>query len=173
MTRPIFGFGVFGMGGRGTDPDEITFSARVASLGVHIGNSPYMDYQTNEIAAAIDTLPTNAIIFVWGTSLGANDCTVIASRTKRTIHGIFGFQASIYGAKVPVPSTVLFAHLIYSYNPIPFPGLGAYKWKPGQGFDPVRLHLTPHHLRHPGDWDKGDQEMYLREMQRIKMNPGD
>jgi hypothetical protein len=172
--RPVFGFGMLGLGGTFTDPNEVAFSHRVRDeLKVNIVDSPYRDYDAAHIAAAITALPPTAVILVWGSSLGANDCTVVASWTKRVIHGIFGFQASIFGAKEKVGPNVLFAHLFYSYNPIPIPGLGAYKWEPGEGFDPARLHLTHHHIPHPGDYDRHDQDTFLAEMGRIIANPGD
>lgn len=182
MTRPVFGFGMLGMWGVNFDPGEITFSERVRDeCGVDIGASPYRDYECAAIATDIRKLPVDAIVLVWGTSLGANDCTVVGEYTQsayaayvpRRIHGMFGFQASLYGAKVRLTPNVLFAHLIYSYNPIPFPGLGAYKWEPGEGFDQARLHLTPHHIPHPGDYDRHDQDMFLAEIKRIIANPGD
>jgi hypothetical protein len=174
MSRPVFGFGMLGMGGRLTDPNEIAFSNRVRDeCGVDIQASPYRDYDEYAIASAIDKLPVDAVVLVWGTSLGANDCTVVANYTKRTVHGIFGFQASLYGAHALVTPNVLFAHLFYSYNPIPVPGLGAYKWQPAPRFDKARLHLTPHHIPHPGDYDRGDQDIFLGEMKRIIAKPGD
>lgn len=170
--RPVFGFGMLGMGGTLTDPNEIAFSDRVRDeLGVNIGSSPYRDYEAGAIAHDIDLLPDDAVVLVWGTSLGANDCPVVGSYIKRKVHGIWGFQASLFGAKVKVTPNVLFAHLIYSFNPIPIPGLGAYKWEPGEGFDGARLHLTPHHIPHPGDYDRGDQNMFLAEMKRVIENP--
>lgn len=165
----VHGFGMYGMGGPNTNPGEEVFTADVKAAipGINVHGSPYRDYQAGDIAAEIDRLPPEALVFVWGTSLGANDCPVVATYTHHVVHGLFGFQASMYGVKWPVPKNVRFAHLIYSYNPIPFPLLGAYKWVAGDGFDPKSLHLTAHHIPHPGDYDVGDRQMFLAEMKRI------
>jgi hypothetical protein len=164
---------MLGLGGTFTDPNEVAFSDRVRDeCDADIQASPYRDYDCAHIASVIDKLPADAVVLVWGTSLGANDCTVVANYTKRKIN-IFGFQASIFGAHEKVTPNVLFAHLFYSYNPIPIPGLGAYKWEPAPGFDKARLHLTPHHIPHPGDYDRGDQDTFIAEMKRIIVNPGD
>ena len=162
------GYGMYGMYGPATDPGELTFSRRVAGLGVNIHNSPYRDYQAGEIAFAILKLPAEDGVFVWGTSLGANDVPVVCSYVKRrTIDGAFGFQASLWGAKgYLLNKNVKFAHLIYSYNPLPLPGLGAYKWPLGT-MNAASYHKTAHHIPHPGDYDVGDQNMFLKEMQAI------
>jgi hypothetical protein len=160
------GFGFWGMWGRwGSDPAETTFSKRVAELGVITYGSPYPDDQSTLFVPRIDKIPEDEGVFLWGTSLGANDVAVVANLVKRRIDGAFGWQASIYGARgYPLNANVKFAHLIYSYNPIPFPGLGAYKWPPGT-MSPASYHLTPHHLPHPGDG--ADQDLFLGEMRRI------
>jgi len=162
------GFGMYGMGGQTTDPYEYGFSQRVwHELGVNIHGSPYRDYQAGDIAALIDKLPAEDGVFVWGTSLGSNDVPVVASYTKHRIDGAFGFQASIYGARgVPLDDNCKYAHLIYSYNPIPVPGLGAYIWPLGT-MNPASYHRTPHHIPHPGDYDLNDQNIFLREMKAI------
>ncbi len=162
------GFGMYGMGGWATDPAEAGFARRVRDeVDIKIHGSPYENYQAGAIAALIDELPAEDGVFVWGTSLGANDVPVVCSYTKHRIDGAFGFQASIYGAKgYPLNDNVKFAHLIYSYNPLPFPGLGAYRWPKGTmtgGY--VK---TPHHIPHPGDYDLGDQTRFINEMLRIK-----
>jgi hypothetical protein len=171
MAKEWHGFGMFGQGGRATDPWEDTFSARVHALGVNIHGSPYGHYDVPTIVGLIDRLPPESGIFVWGTSLGACNAPLVCDYTKRQIDGAFGFQASIYGYHGSVPANVKFAHLIYSYNPLPLPGLGAYIWQNG-GIHPASLHLTPHHIPHPGDYDVGDQDMFLNEIKRI-MNHGD
>lgn len=166
------GFGMYGMFGNATDPGEKGFSERVEhELGVNIHDSPYRDYEAGSIAAIIEKLPPEDGVFVWGTSLGANDVPVVASYTGHAIDGAFGFQASIYGAKVVLSKNILFAHLIWSLNPIPFPGLGAYIWKVGT-MNPASYHKTQHNLPHPGDYDLGDQTMFINEMKRIMASPG-
>lgn len=162
------GFGMYGMGGPMTDPGEAGFSQRVwHELGVDIHGSPYRDYEAGEIAAIIDKLPVEDGVFVWGTSLGSNNTPVVCSYTKHRIDGAFGFQASIYGARgYPLNDNVKFAHLIYSYNPIPFPGLGAYIWPLGS-MNPPSYHRTEHNIPHPGDYDISDQNKFLGEMKNI------
>jgi hypothetical protein len=166
------GFGMYGMGGSATDPGEAQFSQRVATeLGVHIHGSPYRDTEAGKIAALIQGLPEKDGVFVWGTSLGCNNVPVVCTYVgTRTLDGAFGFQASLYGAKgYPLNNNVKFAHLIYSYNPIPLPGLGAYIWPLGT-MPAASYHKTGHHIPHPGDYDVGDQNMFLREMKRIMAN---
>jgi hypothetical protein len=172
MSKVHF-FGMYGMGGHTTDPGEDWFTARVKAMlpDVDIHDSPYRDYDAGHIAALIDQLPEDAVVFVQGTSLGANDAPIVGGYTKRTIHGMFGFQASEYGVHSSLTPNVLFAALFYSYNPIPFPGLGAYCWKRGPGFDYRRLHLIPKHIPHPGDYDKPSQDYYLTLMRRIIAKP--
>ena len=173
MTDVHF-FGMYGMGGHTTDPGEDWFTRRVkAEIPViNIHDSPYRDYDAGHIAALIDALPPEDAVFVQGTSLGSNDCPVVGSYTKHKIDGLFGFQASLYGAHVPIPSNVLFAALFYSYNPIPFPGLGAYQWRLAVGNTVTGLHLMPKHLPHPGDYDVPSQNVFLREMKTIIAKAG-
>lgn len=52
------GFGLYGLWGPVTNPGERYFSARVRDeLGVNIYGSPYRDYQLDEVAATIRSLP--------------------------------------------------------------------------------------------------------------------
>jgi hypothetical protein len=175
-----YGFGMYGLGGTFTDPGESGFSARVRDeLGVDIGDSPYRDYDVNTIAAKIMALPADAPIILWGTSLGANNTPVAAAyvyaqNPRRIIHGIWGFQASIYGARPQVgtsydgiPPNVLFAHLTSSDKPIPLPGLGAYRWVKAPGNAMTNLHLDTVDDPHPGDGNVAVQTKYLAEMKRV------
>lgn len=168
MMNKWHGFGFSGMWANwGTDPAEGTFSERVAKLGVHIYGSPFPDQESTAFVPRINAIPESEGVFLWGTSLGCNNIAVVANLVKRRIDGIFGFQASIYGAKrYPINNNVRFAHLIYSYNPLPLPGLGAYKWPRGT-IDAKHYVQTPHHIAHPGDYDVNDQNMFLREMREI------
>ncbi len=168
MTKPVHFFGGYGQGGAFTDPGESYFVARLKQELPHINyhGSPYQYYQVNDIAAEIDTLPDEDIVFVQGTSLFANNTPEVCRRTKHRIDGAFGFQASLYGYHSSLTSNVKFAHLIYSYNPIPWPGLGAYLWQVGS-MHPPSYHATPHHIPHPGDYDLNDQAMFIREIKRI------
>ncbi len=173
MIKEWHFFSSYGMGGHTTDPGEDYFTARVkqAIPGINIHNSPYQDRQAGDIAAIISKLAASAGVFVAGTSLGCNNVPITCGWTKHIIDGAFGFQASLYGAHSSLTANVKFAHLIYSYNPIPFPGLGAYLWKVGT-MSPPSYHMTPHHIPHPGDYDVGDQDMFIREMKRIIAKPG-
>ncbi len=166
-------FSMYGMGGHTTDPGEDYFVADVKATipNINCHNSPYNDRQCYDLAAFIDKLPATDGIFVAGTSLGCNNTAITCGATKHIIQGAFGFQASLYGAHSSLTKNVLFAHLIYSYNPIPFPGLGAYLWKVGT-MNPPNYHRTPHHIPHPGDYDVGDRQMFIREMKHIIAKPG-
>ena len=149
--------------------------------------SPYRDYDVNTIVSIIMGLPPEAKVIICGTSLGANNTPVAGAyaylqNRHRIIHGIWGFQASIWGAQAydsqtgsgdksypGITSNVLFAHLISSDFPGNF-GLGAYRWKaaPGNtvtndGYGPT---LTTHNYPHPGDDVVADQNMFLAEMQQ-------
>lgn len=164
-------FGMYGMGGHTTDPGEDYFTAHIKQHlpDVDTHDSPYGDRQAGVIAALIDKLPAKDGVFVQGTSLGCNNTPITCGYTKHIIDGAFGFQASLFGAHSSLTVNVKFAHLIYSYNPIPFPGLGAYLWKVGT-MNPPSYHRTPHHIPHPGDYDVGDQDMFINEMRRIIAN---
>jgi hypothetical protein len=161
------GFGMYGMGGSATDPSELPFSKRVEALGVNIHKSPYQYYEVQTIAGVIDKLPPEDGLFVWGTSLGANNVPVLTNIIERVVDGAFGFQASIYGATgYKLNRNIKFAHLIWSLNPIPAFGLGAYKWPLGTMNAPS-YHLTQHDIAHPGDYDTDDQNKFLAEMTAI------
>ncbi len=169
MTKNWHLFGLEGMWGNwGTDPSLGAICRQAKKdLGVDIHASPYDDRSANALVAQIDKIPLSEGVFLLGTSLGACNVAMIANRTKRRIDGMFGFQASIYGLRgYPVNANVGFARLIYSYNPIPFPGLGAYCWP--RGTIPKEHYVqTPHHLAHPGDYDTNDQKMVIADMRNI------
>jgi hypothetical protein len=173
MTRPVIGRGMYGQFGPVTDPGEREFSAKVATLGVDIGQSPYRDYQVSEIVADFNAAPADAILLLWGSSLGANNCPVVVAYTpQRTIHGMWGFQASLYGAQVPVRPNVLFAH--EAYNPIWLQtfGLGAYEWVLDPTNHKTNLYVSKRYDFHPGETEQV-QAMFLAEMTRVIANPGD
>lgn len=165
-----YGFGLYGMYGPVTDPGEKEFTEKVKALGVDVLGSPYRDYEVNTVVEQIKQLPTDVKIILWGSSLGANNCPVIASLINyRTIDGMWGFQASEYGAKVPITSNVLFAHEVY--NPI-YPetfGLGHYQWEKRPGNHTTNLYLTPRRDIHPGETEAA-QEMFLGEIKRVIEN---
>ncbi len=173
MTRPLIGRGLYGQWGPITDPGEREFSAKVASLGVEIGQSPYHDYEVTQIVSDFNAAPADAVLLLWGSSLGANNCPVVAAyAAHRTIHGMFGFQASDYGAKVPIPPNVLFAHEVY--NPA-WPGtlgLGHYRWVLAPNNRRTNLYLSARYDMHPGETEKA-QQMFLNEIRRIIAVPAD
>ncbi len=173
MTRPVIGRGMYGQFGPVTDPGEREFSAKVAALGVDVGLSPYNHYDVNQIVSDFNTAPADAILLLWGSSLGANNATVVVAYTPhRIIHGCWGFQASDYGAKVPIQSNCLFAHEVY--NPA-WPGtlgLGHYQWVLAPHNHHTNLYLSARYDMHPGETERS-QAMFLAEMQRIIAHPGD
>ena len=167
MTRPVIGRSMYGMWGRMTDPGEDVFSQEVAKLGVDIGNSPYRDYEVNQIVADFNAAPSNAIRLLWGSSLGANNCPVVASYAPHVIiHGMWGFQASLYGAQVPIPGNVLFAHEVFNSIWIETLGLGAYKWVRATGNSHTNLYLSDRGDFHPGETSAAET-MFLAEMKRV------
>ena len=158
------GFGMFGLGAEFTDPAAIEFAHRVRDeRGVDIVGSPYRYYQTDEIVARINCAPADATILLWGTSLGANNVTVVASQTSRLIVGAFGFQASQWGAKTAIPSNVQFLHFVFN----PFVTLGSYKPQLAEGNGTTAPLWTERWVNHPGDQDKLTQDMFLDQMARL------
>lgn len=160
-------FTFFGMwGANGTDEYMRVFTQQIKALGVDTHGSPYNDMEATQIIPIVHKIPEDEGVLLAGTSLGACNIPIIAYACGRTIEGMFGFQASIYGTRgYPIQNNVKWAHLIYSYNPIPFPGLGAYKWP--RGTIPASRYLcTPHHIPHPGDYDEGDRAMFIKEIKR-------
>ena len=162
-------YGVYGMMPFGiqTDPYMGVFCKEVkrAIPNIDVHQSPYRDFEAYHLAAEIGTLPPVDGIFVAGTSLGANNCTLIASQTRHIVDGLFGFQASNYGVKVPLTPNVKFAHLFSSDNPLPLPGLGGYRWE--RGGMTGGLILQTHNIPHPGDYNHTDRAAFIREMQNI------
>lgn len=172
-------FWMYGMWGPVTDPGSCQMSHRIAmEVGADIHGSPYRDYDVNQIVDAILALPEDAPVIVGGTSLGANNTPIVAAyvylkNPKRKIHGIWAFQASVYGAKAypgtayqGVTPNVQFAHLMSSDNPINM-GLGAYRWVQAPGAHIPGWHLDTNRDPHPGDSNVSVQGMYLAEMKRV------
>lgn len=176
MTRPVIARLMYGMYGPATDPGEKTFTAMVKAIDpgrIDVGRSPYRDYEVQEIAADLLGASKNAIRLVIGSSLGANNGPVAAVYAHAVaIHGIFGFQASSYGAREPIPSNVLFAHEFY--NPL-WPmtlGLGTYKWELAKNNSRTSLVLTSEYAFHPGETPKA-MAAFINEIKRIINKPGD
>ncbi len=161
------GFGLYGMYGPVTDPGERSFTARVKALGVDVYDSPYRDYQVSLIADTIKRIPKKDIIFVWGSSLGANNAPIVANYVNDTyINAIFGYQASRKGSRAPVPSNVLYAHEFWNPLWVMTWGLGAYKWELAPGNHVTKLVTTPRYAFHPGETAEA-QGSFLEEMQII------
>ena len=180
-----YAFWLYGMWGPITDPGSCQMSERIADeTGADIGGSPYRDYDVNTIVAAILALPPEAPVIVGGTSLGSNNTPVVAAyvlaqQPKRIIHGIWGFQASLYGAKGGIETyypgitkNVLFAHLTSSDNPIPLPGLGAYRWIKAPGNTVTNYDRDTVDDPHPGDGNVLVQNNYIAEMKRVIATAG-
>lgn len=164
----IIGRGMYGLWGPLTDPGEREFSAKVAALGVDVGNSPYRDYEVDQIAADVDAAPPDAIRLLWGSSLGACNCPVVASRTKAVINGMWGFQASLGGEQMPIPDNVLFAHEVWNPNI----WLGGYEWQLAAGNHRTNLYTSKRYDFHPGETEAA-QAMFLAEMRRVIGRPVD
>lgn len=163
---------MYGQWGPVTDSGEREFTAKVAALGVDIGGSPYRDYEVTKIANDFNAAPHDAVLLLWGSSLGANNCPVVAVYTHRAIHGMWGFQASEYGAKVAIPNTVLFAHEVYNPNWAGTLGLGHYQWVLADNNHHTNLYLSARYDMHPGETEQS-QAMFLAEIERVIAKPGD
>jgi hypothetical protein len=167
MTKEVHGFGMYGAWGPITDSGEVAFTARVKDLGVNVHASPYRDYEVAQIVAEILNLPVDVIIFVWGSSLGANNGPVVAAYCPhRIIDGLWGFQASLDGAQVPITPNVKFAHEVWNPTWWRTFGLGAYEWVKAPGNAKTNLYTSKRDDLHPGE-TLAAQEMFLGEMKRI------
>jgi hypothetical protein len=167
MTKEIHGWGMYGMYGPVTDSGERVFTERVKDLGVNVHESPYRDYQVTQIISEILSVPADAIVFVWGSSLGANNAPVVGSYVlHRTIDGMWGFQASLDGAKVGITQNVKFAHEVWNPTWWHTAGLGAYEWVKADGNSKTNLYTSKRDDFHPGETLEA-QNMFLGEMKRI------
>jgi len=176
----VHGFFIYGMWGPVTDPGAVTMTQRMAAElpAINMHASPYRDYDVNNIVAEIMGLPLTDKVIVAGTSLGSNNTPVVAAyvylqNKERVINGIWGFQASIWGAQAGSDSSypgitpnVLFADLAYSTNPINA-GLGAYVWKEAPGNTTTNLYSFDTFDIHPGDGNVATQDRFLAEMKRV------
>lgn len=174
------GFFIYGMWGPVTDPGARTMTQRMAAElpDINMHASPYRDYDVNDIVATIMALPLTDKVIVSGTSLGSNNTPVVGAyvylqNKERIIHGIWGFQASIWGAQSRPDTTypgitpnVLFSDLAYSTNPINA-GLGAYVWQKAPGNTVTNDYSFDTFDVHPGDGNVKTQDRFLAEMQRV------
>jgi hypothetical protein len=177
MNRPVIARTMSGMFGPVTDPGAYSFTEEIrqAVPGIDLGRSPYRDFEVQEVANDLTHAPKNAVRLLVGTSLGACNCTVVATYAKVVIHGIFGFQASRNGADWPVPPNVLFAHEFYApgwLGAIITANLGTLAWHKAAGNTRTTLILTPEYARHPGETPKA-RSAFLAEIKRIVAKPGD
>ncbi len=166
MKKKVVGAGLYGMFGPVTNPGERVFSKRVKTeLGVDIGDSPYGDNQLQRVVDRLLTFdPKKIIILLWGSSLGACNIPAIAAAMHHyTFAGIWGFQASKFGAHNKITSNVLFAHEVVNPNEM----LGSYEWEKAPGNTVTNLYITRNHDMHPGDINKNVQDMFLGEMARV------
>jgi hypothetical protein len=174
MMRPVIVRTMYGMYGPATDPGERAFTEllRREMPGIDLGRSPYRDYDVQEIADDFSRSHPTAVRICVGSSLGANNCPVVAARTKVAVHGIFGFQASSYGADMPITQNVLFAHLFR--NPIWLMtfGLGTATWRRNIGNSRTSLIVSSEYAMHPGETQKA-MSTFLAEIKRIAARPGD
>jgi hypothetical protein len=174
MSRPIIARTMYGMGGSATDPGAHTFTEllRKEIPGIDLGRSPYRDYDVQEIADDFVRSVSTAVRLCIGSSLGACNCPVVAARAPVAIHGIFGFQASSYGAVQPITHNVLFAHLFR--NPL-WPmtlGLGTGRWTRADGNTRTSLVVSNEYALHPGETQRA-MSTFLAEIKRIVARPGD
>jgi hypothetical protein len=175
MSKIVLLRTLYGMFGEATDPGELQFTERAVAalkalpgITVDAGRSPYRDYEVNVIAADINAAPAGTINYVGGSSLGCNNGPVVAAYCPhRIIHGLWGFQASLYGAQVAIGTNVLFAHEAMNPNWFETFGLGAYRWVRAPGNSKTRLLITETHDLHPGDFNAGVQDTFIAEMKRI------
>jgi hypothetical protein len=173
------GFFLYGMWGPVTDPGARTMTQRMAAeLPINMHDSPYRDYDVNSIVSIIMELPAYDKVIVAGTSLGSNNTPVVGAyaylqNKSRIIHGMWGFQASIWGAHAEpgtsypgITPNVLFASLAYSTNPING-GLGTYVWEKAPGNSTTNLYSFDTKDIHPGDGNVVVQNKFLAEMKRV------
>ena len=167
MTKQAHAFGMYGMWGPISDPGMAAFTARVKDVGVNVHNSPYRDYDVTQIIAEIMNVPIDDLLFIFGASLGACNCPVVAAYVPhRTIDGMWGFQASLDGAQVPITPNVKFAHEVWNPTWWHTFGLGAYEWVKAPGNTKTNLYTSKRDDLHPGE-TLSAQEMFLGEMKRI------
>ncbi len=134
---------------------------RCKSIGLDTMGSPYNWADVNAIVSEIKQAP-NVPIAVGGASLGDNEAPDIAGRTKRHIAYLFGFQCSMYGVKVGVPSNVGAADNIYNPNWWETFGLGSRQWTLAPGNKTTLLRNIPISQPHPDDWGIAQDIVYSR-----------
>jgi len=178
MNRPIVARVMSGMWGPVTDRGSYSFTEEIrrAVPGADLGQSPYRDFQVQEVADNLIRAPKDAIRLLVGTSLGACNCPVAATYAREVkIHGMFGFQASRNGADWGILSNVLFAHEFYApgwFGTFITAGLGTLAWHKAAGNNRTTLVLSKEYAIHPGETPKA-RGAFLAEIKRIVAVPGD
>jgi hypothetical protein len=159
---PVLGFCMSGWGDEHTDPAADEFADRVrAALGITV-EGPCRYWQTDYLVRLINCVPLETKVYLWGSSLGGNNTTVVAQQVTRTINGVWVFQASQFGAKNEIPSNVEFFHCVFN----PFLALGSFKAQLASGNSTTLPLWTERWAPHPGDQDKASQDMFLDDMDR-------
>lgn len=159
---------MYGMYGPITDPGERQFTAMVKAAipGIDVGRSPYRDYEVNQIVSDLRA-NASAIKIIWGSSLGANNCPVVSAYAGSiVIHGMWGFQASLYGSQVGIAANTLFAHEVMNPSIAMTGGLGAYKWTKAAGNHVTNLYISERYDFHPGETPQVEA-MFIAEMKRV------
>ena len=127
--------------------------ARCKAAGFDTRNSPYEWNAYNTIINDINFhTPADAPIAAGGASLGDDYATTIASRVKRKIVYLFGFQDSTWAPTVAVTSNVLVADNIYNPSWWQTMGLGSGQWHLAAGNTVTKLRNIPIYAPHPDDW---------------------
>jgi hypothetical protein len=159
----------YGMGGAAIETWSTglrLLTSRCKADGLETFASPYNWSQVNELDAIISRVPVGIPIAVGGSSLGDDNAPVVASRTKRIIRYLFGFQDSMYGVSVKVPDNVQFADNIYNPSWIQTFGLGYRQWTrttPRSDDQKTgRLRNIPIYAPHPDDWGVAQDVVFSR-----------
>lgn len=155
----------YGMGGAAVetwDSGLRQLVQRCRAIGLDTMQSPYHWSDVNTIVTEINRAPIGIPIAVGGASLGDNEAPDVASRTKRLIKYLFGFQCSTYGVDVGVPANVEFADNIYNPSWWETFGLGYRQWHPAAGNRTTKLQNIPIHAAHPGDWGIAQDIIFSR-----------
>lgn len=158
---PVLGFCMSGLGDERTDDSAYVFADRVrASMDITV-EGPVRYWQTDYLVQLINWVPLATKVFLWGTSLGGNNTTVVASQVRRPLD-VWVFQASQFGAKTEITANVEFFHAVFN----PHIWLGSYKHQLAGGNDVTVPLWTERWAPHPGDQDVPSQDMFLDDMRR-------
>lgn len=136
---------------------------RCKAIGLDTAGSPYNWNDLGPIISEINRTPSAVPIAIGGASFGDDEAPDIASRiVRRPVKYLFGFQCSIYGVDVGVPSNVEFADNIYNPSWLETFGLGFRRWHLAAGNKVTKLNNIPVRASHPGDWGIGQDIIFSR-----------